>query len=112
MADDKPEISGAPGADLGELGFDPNALREKYRAERDRRLRADGNEQYVEIAGQFAHYLEDPYVERIERAPVADGGAAPPGRLTRIPDRGPRVPPWLAWWWSAAASAASWRRRG
>ena len=72
MADDKPEISGAPGADLGELGFDPNALREKYRAERDRRLRADGNEQYVEIAGQFAHYLEDPYVERIERAPLTD----------------------------------------
>ena len=28
------------------LGFDPDALREKYRAERDKRLRADGNEQY------------------------------------------------------------------
>jgi cation diffusion facilitator CzcD-associated flavoprotein CzcO len=67
MADDKPEISGAD-----DLGFDPNALREKYRAERDRRLRADGNEQYVEIAGQFAHYLEDPYVERVERAPLTD----------------------------------------
>ena len=26
--------------------FDPDALREKYRAERDKRLRADGNEQY------------------------------------------------------------------
>jgi cation diffusion facilitator CzcD-associated flavoprotein CzcO len=51
-----------------DLGFDPNALREKYRAERDRRVRTDGSEQYVEIAGQFAHYLEDPYVERIERA--------------------------------------------
>jgi cyclohexanone monooxygenase len=51
-----------------DLGFDPNALREKYRAERDRRVRTDGSEQYVEIAGQFAHYLADPYVERIERA--------------------------------------------
>ena len=67
MADDKPEISGAD-----DLGFDPNALRDKYRAERDRRLRADGNAQYVEIAGQFAHYLEDPYVERVERAPLND----------------------------------------
>ncbi len=52
--------------------FDPDALREKYRAERDKRLRADGNEQYVEIAGQFAHYLEDPYVEPIEREPLFD----------------------------------------
>ncbi len=55
-----------------DLGFDPNALREKYRAERDKRLRTDASEQYVEIAGQFAHYLEDPYVEKIERAPVTD----------------------------------------
>ena len=29
-----------------ELPFDPDALREKYRRERDKRLRADGNEQY------------------------------------------------------------------
>ncbi|WP_068877899.1 MULTISPECIES: NAD(P)/FAD-dependent oxidoreductase [unclassified Phenylobacterium] len=53
-----------------DLGFDPNALREKYRAERDKRLRADASEQYVEIAGQFAHYLEDPYVQPVERAPI------------------------------------------
>jgi cyclohexanone monooxygenase len=46
-----------------ELGFDPEQLRDKYRAERDKRLRADANAQYVEIAGQFAHYLDDPYVE-------------------------------------------------
>jgi cyclohexanone monooxygenase len=45
------------------LGFDPEALRAKYRAERDKRLRADGNQQYQEIAGEFAHYLDDPYVE-------------------------------------------------
>ena len=55
-----------------DLGFDPNALRDKYRAERDRRVRADGSEQYVEIAGQFAHYLEDPYVERVERAALSE----------------------------------------
>ena len=55
-----------------DLGFDPADLRERYRAERDKRLRGDGNEQYVNIAGQFAHYLEDPYSERVERAPVTD----------------------------------------
>jgi cation diffusion facilitator CzcD-associated flavoprotein CzcO len=66
MADDKPEITGAD-----DLGFDPNALREKYRAERDRRVRADGNEQYIDIS-RFAHYLDDPYIERVERAPVTD----------------------------------------
>ena len=42
-----------------DLVFDPNALRERYRVERDKRLRDDGNEQYAEITGEFAHYLED-----------------------------------------------------
>ncbi len=46
-----------------ELGFDPGALREKYAAERAKRLRADGNDQYQEITGQYAHYNVDPYVE-------------------------------------------------
>ena len=55
-----------------DLGFDPDALKKKYRAERDKRLRQDGNEQYVEIAGKFAHYLEDPYVKPIQRAPLSD----------------------------------------
>jgi len=47
--------------------FEPSALREKYRHERDKRLRGDGNEQYVEMTGQFAHYLDDPYVVVEER---------------------------------------------
>ena len=55
-----------------DLGFDPSALRSRYRAERDKRLRKEGNEQYVNMTGQFAHYLEDPYTERVERAPVTD----------------------------------------
>lgn len=56
-----------------ELVFDPDALRERYRVERDKRLRADANEQYVEMTGTFAHYLEDPYVdEKTERKPVTD----------------------------------------
>src|SRR6201996_5224707 len=49
-------------AAAADLGFDPEALRARYRAERDKRVRGDGNAQYREIAGDFAHYLEDPYV--------------------------------------------------
>ena len=45
------------------LPFDPDALREKYRRERDKRLRDDGNQQYIEVTGEFAHFIEDPYVE-------------------------------------------------
>lgn len=52
--------------------FDPEALREKYRAERDKRLRAEGNAQYVEVTGKYAHFLEDPYVAPIVREPVRD----------------------------------------
>jgi len=56
-----------------DLGFDPDALRAKYREERDLRLRADGNEQYIEVAGEFAHYRDDPYVAPgFTRAPLAD----------------------------------------
>ncbi len=52
--------------------FDPDALREKYRDERDKRLRDDGNEQYIEVVGEFARYLDDPYVAPIEREPLFD----------------------------------------
>ncbi|WP_309643214.1 NAD(P)/FAD-dependent oxidoreductase [Phenylobacterium sp.] len=60
-------------AETADLGFDPEALRAKYREERDKRLRVDGNEQYQEITGAFAHYLEDPYVEPgFTREPLTD----------------------------------------
>ena len=52
--------------------MDTAALREKYRIERDKRLRPEGNEQYVEVAGRFAHFLEDPYVEPQPREPLTD----------------------------------------
>ena len=48
------------------------ALRDKYRSERDKRVRDDGNEQYVEMAGKFAHYLVDPYVAVQERPALHD----------------------------------------
>ena len=59
--------------DTAALGFDPGVLREKYREERDKRLRADANAQYVEVAGDFRHYVDDPYIEApIDRAPLTD----------------------------------------
>jgi cation diffusion facilitator CzcD-associated flavoprotein CzcO len=51
---------------------DRDATLAKYRAERDKRLREDGNDQYVEVTGQYAHYLDDPYTERVEREPLFD----------------------------------------
>lgn len=46
-----------------DIDFDPDALREKYREERDKRIRADGNDQYIEVTGDFSHYVDDPYVD-------------------------------------------------
>ena len=53
-------------------GIDKDALKEKYRSERDKRIRADGNAQYRRIEGALSHYLEDPYIPRTERAPLED----------------------------------------
>ncbi|GAA1827894.1 NAD(P)/FAD-dependent oxidoreductase [Pseudonocardia ailaonensis] len=44
-----------PGADL-------DAVRQRYRAERDKRMRNDGIGQYRRMDGPFAAWLEDPYV--------------------------------------------------
>jgi cation diffusion facilitator CzcD-associated flavoprotein CzcO len=48
------------------------ALRCKYREERDKRLRADGNDQYLQPKGRFAHYAIDPYTPVTPRAPRTD----------------------------------------
>ena len=52
--------------------FDKEAIRQKYLLERDKRLRADGNNQYLELKDQLAHYLEDPYTPIVERQPKTD----------------------------------------
>jgi cation diffusion facilitator CzcD-associated flavoprotein CzcO len=52
--------------------IDREALRRKYREERDKRLRPDGNEQYLQPTGRFAHLLDDPYVARVPREPLFD----------------------------------------
>jgi cation diffusion facilitator CzcD-associated flavoprotein CzcO len=62
------EATGTPA-----MAIDPDALRRKYREERDKRLRSEGNRQYVDMVGEFASFAEDPYVtERVEREPLTD----------------------------------------
>ena len=51
-----------------DLDFDPDALRERYREERDKRLRDDGENQYLEAAENLARYAdEDPYTVQTPR---------------------------------------------
>lgn len=57
---------------LGEIDFDPDALKEKYLFERDKRVRQDANDQYIEVTGDFSNYVEDPYEQVSERDPVFD----------------------------------------
>ncbi len=46
------------------LPFDPEALGRKYQLERDKRVRAEGNDQYQEVSGDFAYFVEDPYIKQ------------------------------------------------
>ncbi len=61
-----------PPSPAAQLGFDPDALRERYRQERDKRLRPDGNDQYIAMDGEFSRYLDDPAQTGIARAPLTD----------------------------------------
>ena len=60
--DESPEV----GRTSGER-FDPESLRRKYREEREKRLRSDANDQYLEIAGRYDHFEHDPWVAGDER---------------------------------------------
>ncbi len=55
------------------FAFDPEALRERYRIERDRRLRPEASAQYVRTTGRYAHYLDDPYADpNFTRDPITE----------------------------------------
>lgn len=55
-------------------GYDVDAVRAKYRQERDKRFRPDGPDQYRVVMrdGDLGYYGQDPYVQREEREPVTD----------------------------------------
>jgi cyclohexanone monooxygenase len=60
-------------SDSQTLERDFDALHEKYLAERDKRLRAEGTAQYVEMEHPFIGNVDDPYAtETIDRAPVTE----------------------------------------
>jgi len=54
------------------IEIDKEALKQKYAAERAKRLRADGNDQYVQIEGRFDRYSDDPYMPVVARESKAD----------------------------------------
>ncbi|MBK1789043.1 flavin-containing monooxygenase [Prauserella cavernicola] len=53
--------------------FDPDALRARYRAERDRRVRPEGAAQYRAPEGAFGYYADDPHADpEFDREPLSD----------------------------------------
>lgn len=58
------------------LGFDPQQLSQRYRDEREKRVRADAESQFVAVGSDspFANkYLEDdPYSDTVDRDPIRD----------------------------------------
>ena len=55
------------------IDFDPDALRTRYKAERDKRIRSDGNEQYLEATGTFSHFsIDNRGGKIIERDPLSN----------------------------------------
>jgi cyclohexanone monooxygenase len=53
--------------------IDHPALRAQYLAERDKRLRSEGQKQYLVTEGEFEQYYEsDPYLPVTPRAPITD----------------------------------------
>jgi cation diffusion facilitator CzcD-associated flavoprotein CzcO len=58
---------------VGALTFDPEVVRARYMEERDKRIREDGNDQYVKVTADFTRYVDDPYVEPgFTREPLTD----------------------------------------
>ena len=51
--------------------LDKDKIKQKYRAERDKRIRPEGNAQYKRLA-EFEDLSDDPHMPVIERAPVTD----------------------------------------
>ena len=71
-----------PPVDLEHPPFDAGALHAKYSEEREKRIRPDANEQYVN-ASEHNAYLADPWAEPVERVAVDDEVDVVRGRVPR-----------------------------
>lgn len=58
--------------DQSTAATDRETIKQKYAQERDKRLRPDGNDQYLRIEDSFPQYLDDPYVKLEQREPKTD----------------------------------------
>jgi cation diffusion facilitator CzcD-associated flavoprotein CzcO len=66
------EILRAVAEIIGDIDFDPDALHEKYLAERDKRVER-GDRSYIEISNELSHYGDDPHADpNFTRDPVFD----------------------------------------
>lgn len=73
MSPSRTDVSRTDVQTLLELDAELEAAREKYRRERDKRLREDGSSQYRDLAGETTHNDVDPYVEPgFTRAPIEE----------------------------------------
>lgn len=63
-------MDGTVTRDENDAGDGRAELRARYRAERQKRLRPDANEQYLQPTGRYAHLVDDPFTERVPRDPV------------------------------------------
>jgi len=53
--------------------IDIDALQEKYRLEREKRMRPEGSKQYMELTGELAKFYEtDPYTPPVVRDPISE----------------------------------------
>lgn len=53
--------------------YDAEALSKKYEEERDKRMRADGEAQYIDAEGEFEDFADDPYIDTpLVRDPISE----------------------------------------
>ncbi len=73
MANDDPNNGKAPRKSPTGADLDVDAVRDRYRRERDKRVRAEGTDQFNFAEGRYAHFDDDPWAGPPEpREPVTE----------------------------------------
>ena len=57
LQDENLSTTNTQAIDLSQLDFNPDALRDKYRQERDKRIRKEGLDQYQKPTGDFTGHI-------------------------------------------------------